>query len=317
MAFSILQPLPQPGLPLFHGFTAQRPETFFVKADKSYSSRAQYSVSFMTNGVVGSPLLRIDEEEKRVLVFRLVDGREVMRIVKQVHKWSGNDPEYHGHAPDGSRLWHVVLHRGTCKTEYRLALSPKPDQARGFPLSVGIEKKVASGDYLGIMVNGNLATTVSKPNSWKLKKENTVNVAPGMDILLALGVNWIRFDKQDMDAKAISNGIDGMLSFLGCDPCPTFVLDKATAGTHNAMQPVYWNSSLTGVDSQRLFNNLVGKPTPEDAQEEPSSPYSPFQRWVSESHRGTIKSSVYCGYSWASVVIESCWNVISDVYWYD
>lgn len=89
-----------------------------MKADKKHSSR--YSVTFMSgSGVPGAPLLKIDEEEKRVMVFRLVDGREVMRIQKKEHKWTGRDPEYYAHAPDGSTLWHLFLHRGMFRTDYR------------------------------------------------------------------------------------------------------------------------------------------------------------------------------------------------------
>jgi hypothetical protein len=54
------------------------------------------------------------------------------------------------------------------------------------------------------MVNGNAGSTATKPNLWKLHQENTVNVAPGMDILLALGVNWIRYDKMNTDIKTAS-----------------------------------------------------------------------------------------------------------------
>jgi hypothetical protein len=118
MALPALNPLPQPGLPLFNGFTAQRAESFFVKADKKHSSR--WSVSFVAaGGVPGAPLLNIEEEQKRVIVFRLVDGREVMRIEKKEHKWTGRDPEYYAHAPDGSTIWHLFLHRGLMKTDFR------------------------------------------------------------------------------------------------------------------------------------------------------------------------------------------------------
>lgn len=34
-----------------------------------------------------------------------------------------------------------------------------------------------------------------------------MNVAPNMDILLVLGLNWIRYDKQSTDAKAIGDGV--------------------------------------------------------------------------------------------------------------
>jgi len=85
---------------------------------------------------------------------------------------------------------------------YELGLKLDP-RAGGNPPSVAVEKMAQGKDQLGIVVNGSLATIMTKPNIWKLAKENTVQVAPGMDILLALGVNWIRYDKQDMDIKTI------------------------------------------------------------------------------------------------------------------
>lgn len=72
--------------------------------------------------------------------------------------------------------------------------------------SVEVANKTSSGD-LGLLVNGCLAMTITKPNILKWRRENVVSVAPGMDILLALGLNWIRYDKQDSDAKAVGEGL--------------------------------------------------------------------------------------------------------------
>ncbi|KAF2631101.1 hypothetical protein BU25DRAFT_333315 [Macroventuria anomochaeta] len=200
----MLAALPQPGLVLFPGFTAQRPETFFVKCDSGSSTMAHYQVSFASpTGGPGAPLMRINEEEKKTIIFRLLNGQEAMRIVKQVHNWSGKSPEYHGYAPDGRKLWHLSLKSGLLKTKY--VLTWEPGSGSCMP-SVEIENKTSSGD-LGLLVNGSLAMTVTKPNILKWRRENVVNVAPGMDILLALGLNWIRYDKQSMDAKAIGKGV--------------------------------------------------------------------------------------------------------------
>lgn len=71
---------------------------------------------------------------------------------------------------------------------------------------IEVENKTSSGG-LGLLVYGCLAMSSTKPNILKWRRENVVNVAPGMDILLALGLNWILYDKQDMDAKAIGHGL--------------------------------------------------------------------------------------------------------------
>lgn len=53
------------------------------------------------------------------MVFRTPTGAEVLRVVKQAHKWSGRGEEYHGMRPEGSEAWRVKLRRGLTGTEYR------------------------------------------------------------------------------------------------------------------------------------------------------------------------------------------------------
>ena len=66
----------------------------------------------------GAPYLEAREEQRREMVFRTPQGEEVLRVVKQIHKWSGRGEEYHGMRPDGSEAWHVKLHRGLTGTDY-------------------------------------------------------------------------------------------------------------------------------------------------------------------------------------------------------
>lgn len=79
--------------------------------------------------------------------------------------------------------------------------------------SIEVESKTSIGG-LGLLVNGNLAMAGTKPNVMKWNRENVVNVAQGMVVLLALGLNWIRYDKQDMDAKATGKGIGDAGGFV-------------------------------------------------------------------------------------------------------
>ena len=55
----------------------------------------------------------------------LTSVEEVLRVVKQVHTWSGKGSEYHGMRPDGSEAWHVKLHKGWSGTEYRMCSRTK------------------------------------------------------------------------------------------------------------------------------------------------------------------------------------------------
>jgi hypothetical protein len=64
-----------------------------------------------------------------------------------------------------------------------------------------VQNKV-NGAQKGILVNGQPGATMSKHGEWKhVHRHDIINVAPGMDMLLALGVNWIRADKAKQDAK--------------------------------------------------------------------------------------------------------------------
>lgn len=66
--------------------------------------------------------------------------------------------------------------------------------------NLAIAKKVQNAD-VGIMVNGQPAALISKEKKWKhAMRHDLVHVAPGMDILLAVGVAWIRANKQQKDA---------------------------------------------------------------------------------------------------------------------
>jgi hypothetical protein len=65
-----------------------------------------------------------------------------------------------------------------------------------------VQNKVNGADK-GVLVNGQPAVTMNRHEQWKhVHRMDIINVAPGMDILLALGVNWIRQDKQKQDNKA-------------------------------------------------------------------------------------------------------------------
>lgn len=67
--------------------------------------------------------------------------------------------------------------------------------------TITIENKVQGQDK-GILVNGTPAATMSRFEEWShMNRHDLIHVAPGMDILLALGVNWIRTDKQEQDTK--------------------------------------------------------------------------------------------------------------------
>jgi len=69
-----------------------------------------------------------------------------------------------------------------------------------------VENKVL-GQGKGIIHNGQVVVTMSHHEFWShLRREEIVNVAAGMDILLALGMCYVRYDKQLTDQKIANAG---------------------------------------------------------------------------------------------------------------
>jgi hypothetical protein len=72
---------------------------------------------------------------------------------------------------------------------------------------VVVQNKVNGADK-GILINGMPGATMSIHKAYTtMHRTDLINVAPGMDILLALGINWIRADKQASDAKAVASAV--------------------------------------------------------------------------------------------------------------
>ncbi|KAH8725648.1 hypothetical protein GQ44DRAFT_706891 [Phaeosphaeriaceae sp. PMI808] len=194
----MLPPLPQPGLSIYPGFMATKPERFIAKGRNSWSDRTSYLISYCTpTGEPLEPYLEIIESQKKQISFKTMQGQEVMRIVKQTHSWSGKGAEYHGMRGDGNEIWHLKLKQGWSGTEYQMTISDR-GVARD---NIMIQNKVLGTDK-GVFVNGHAAATMTRHEEWKhVHRHDIIHVAPGMDILLALGVNCIRADKQKQDAK--------------------------------------------------------------------------------------------------------------------
>jgi hypothetical protein len=69
---------------------------------------------------------------------------------------------------------------------------------------IEFERNVA-GEEKGLVVNGNPVMTISRHAKWEhMHAHWAVHVAPGMDLLFALGVAWIRSDKERQAAAITS-----------------------------------------------------------------------------------------------------------------
>lgn len=126
MASPHLAPLPQPGLPIFPSFTAQKPSTFLMKGRDLWSSKASFLISHASpSGEAGAAFLEIREREKSQISFLTIGGdgggKEIMRIVKECHSgWSKNKSgtEYHALRGDGTEAWYLKLHSGWSGTDF-------------------------------------------------------------------------------------------------------------------------------------------------------------------------------------------------------
>lgn len=113
-----LAPMPRPGLPLYPGFRAERPETFLFKGRDLWSNKASFLISHATpDGEAVAPFLELKEESKNNIIFRTLDGMEVMRIIRNSPTWSGKGAKYYGmRGPE--EVWQLRLMRGVTGTDY-------------------------------------------------------------------------------------------------------------------------------------------------------------------------------------------------------
>jgi hypothetical protein len=72
--------------------------------------------------------------------------------------------------------------------------------------SIKIESKVLSANK-EILLDGQPVVTLRQQGSLShIHREDVVSIAPGMDIILALSVNWVKIDKEHSDAVATAVG---------------------------------------------------------------------------------------------------------------
>ncbi|PVH92226.1 hypothetical protein DM02DRAFT_605627 [Periconia macrospinosa] len=194
-------PLPQPGLIVFPGFIAQKPESFFMQEEKVWTLSDSLLVSFAS----GEPFMKVKCPSRKETVFCTTQGQEVLRITKRKHHFTGKGSEYRGIRPDGSEAFYLALQRKLTETGYDLTVNPISSQT----LPLAIQKNVM-GQSAVIMVNGSPAAGFKDGNGWThMRSQFEIHVAPGMDILLALAVNWVRHDKHMEDQKAAVSAATG------------------------------------------------------------------------------------------------------------
>jgi PAS domain-containing protein len=108
----------------------------------------------------------------------------------------------------------------------------------------------------------------------------------------------------------------GMLSFLECDPRPSFVLDTTPANVSygGSILPVYWNPAMTTADTDDILSAFMGITSTNSPNTEKKNvaTLSQFQSWVVEDSIPT-KSFVCCEFLWTKMLVARRWNVVSGV----
>ncbi|CAG5154090.1 uncharacterized protein ALTATR162_LOCUS3460 [Alternaria atra] len=198
-----LPPMPLPGLVIIPNWTAQHQETFLMKNEDTPKGKCQSLVSYLTpDGKAGAPFLQIKEEETDVILFKTMEGQEAMRINVERHNIK-LETEYRAlRSADAKAIWDVELKISWRIPKWDLTIHDKYLENQ----NIEFEKDVA-GEERGLVANGNPVMTVSRHAKWAHRHaEWVVHVAPGMDLLLALGMAWIRTDQQKT-ADAVSGTV--------------------------------------------------------------------------------------------------------------
>ncbi|KAF2265875.1 hypothetical protein CC78DRAFT_615440 [Lojkania enalia] len=188
----ILHPLEPLGISFFSQFVACKQEAFVVKERYRDPARAVSLVSYLAStGGIARPFVEIDEIREGTFVFRKVG--EVQEILKVVREGAIGEEVYRGLAKDGTQRFGVEVKKNGVDviTLY------------GAPVTLTVQKDILNQER-AIMLNGRpVATTSRRGVLENIRREDRVDVAAGMDVLLVLGVVWARIDSQFREEKSI------------------------------------------------------------------------------------------------------------------
>ncbi|KAF2647805.1 hypothetical protein K491DRAFT_723118 [Lophiostoma macrostomum CBS 122681] len=197
---SIFEPISNTSLALFLGYTVKQPVTLIMKQIGlcHISPRHRLTISYASPSEgPGETLFEVAEEQKHEIVFRTTSGEEVMRIRKNAHNFTQNH-EYAGVSPSGEVKWSAnIMRKMLAATKYGFTVHP--DQHTSQPLEY--RDKVHGRDK-GLLLDERLLAIYKDRSVWSLKrKPHVVKIAPGMDMLVALGMAFVRYDKLRDDAN--------------------------------------------------------------------------------------------------------------------
>lgn len=205
-----LAALPAPGLPIIPEFTATKQEHLILKTTYKHWTRDMISVCRVREegGPFPEPFLEIVEAQRKDILKSLglkrdvrdwvlkTTGEEenvVMTIRVEKH-FLGTDV-YRALDANGNEQWKVDVERHLLDhTDYHLSIHPTT--ATPFAPNIRFQNRVL-GFEKGILWNEHPVAVMAE--GMDVKRTDHVHVAQGMDMLLAIGMAFIRRDKQKGD----------------------------------------------------------------------------------------------------------------------
>jgi hypothetical protein len=200
----ILKPLLGGGVAVFPGLVAEKQETLIMKRTREHWTRESWDVTFPSpTGGRGTCIMKVDALKSHLYAIIDTAGRELCQIHKESHPFRPNIYK----AKNGSNvLWELKIEKHSfrstkyCKLYIHIRhisanhpafiISPETNSA----VPMAIQTKV-QGQKMGLLLSGQPVATIHAP-SMHLRREDHINVAKGMDMVVATGFAVALYDKQ-------------------------------------------------------------------------------------------------------------------------
>jgi hypothetical protein len=215
--------LPAPGLSIIPGFVATKQEHLILKTTYNHWTRETISVSRAEgeDSTLPEPFLEIVEAQRKDILKSLglkrdvrdwilkttgEEGREVMRLRAEKH-FLGTDI-YRALDANDTEQWKVEVERHLLDhTDYQLTVHPTPTVP--YAPDLRLQNRIL-GFEKGILWNERPVAVMTE--GLRAKRTDHVHVAQGMDILLVVGMAFIRREKQkgDEDEDELFGAVPGL-----------------------------------------------------------------------------------------------------------
>ncbi|KAH8655809.1 hypothetical protein BX600DRAFT_515497 [Xylariales sp. PMI_506] len=200
MSPPILNPIPPPGLPVFPYLVAQHLTGLIIhKHTHGFLHDPTWTVSYgdLARDVSGSTLFTVEKKGRETYhIKHAQNGQLLSAVTRDVHVF--HDDVYRGMrgGDGGEHVWEAkVKDHVFSSTEYEISLCPERPNAT--PL---LMKGPVLGQEKGVLLNGVPVATFHTHHSGS-NREDHVAVAAGFDMCVAVGLAFMRIDKQQREKK--------------------------------------------------------------------------------------------------------------------